>query len=207
MLFLDELPEFHRNVLEVLREPLESGHITISRAGVQADFPANFQLVAAMNPCPCGYLGDLRGNCNCSSDRVQNYRARLSGPLLDRIDIQMTVQRPPASCMRADSPLGESTAKVAARVMAARARQLGRAGVCNAELDGAPLAAACNLHDDAGALLERAMDQYGLSPRGHQRMLRVALTIADLAGADSVGVQAVAEALSLRGLQGRVVPA
>ncbi len=206
VLFLDELPEFHRNVLEVLREPLESGHITISRAGTQADFPANFQLVAAMNPCPCGYLGDPRGNCNCSADRVQNYRARISGPLLDRIDIQMKVQRPPASCMRADSPAGESTAEVAARVLAARERQLQRAGLCNADLDGARLAAACNLTDDASALLERAMDQYGLSPRGHQRMQRVALTIADLAGNDGVGVNAIAEALSLRGLEARAVP-
>lgn len=203
VLFLDELPEFNRNVLEVLREPIESGHITISRAGAQADFPANFQLVAAMNPCPCGYLGDPHGNCNCSADRVQNYRSRISGPLLDRIDIQLTVQRPTASCMRAGGPAGESTAAVAARVDAARRRQLARAAVCNAALDGEPLAAACSLSAAASALLERAMDQHGMSPRGHQRVLRVALTIADLAGDAGVGVNAIAEALSLRGLPGK----
>ena len=205
MLFLDELPEFSRHVLEVLREPLESGEITISRAGVQADFPASFQLVAAMNPCPCGYLGDPQGNCNCSADRVQNYRGRISGPLLDRIDIQLKVPRPSAAMMRAAAADGETSATVAARVLAAREKQLRRAGVCNSRLDGEPLNKACRLKPDAEELLERAMDQHGLSPRSHQRMLRVALTIADLAGDERVGINAIAEALSLRGLQSQPV--
>ncbi len=201
VLFLDELPEFSRHVLEVLREPLETGHITISRAGRQADFPARFQLVAAMNPCPCGYLGDPEGACNCSADRVQNYRARISGPLLDRIDLRIEVQRPQASLMRAARADGDSSAEVAARVSAARARQLERSGRCNAELAGEALRRLCRPDARAEALLERAMDRHRMSARAFERTLRVARTIADLGGEDAVTETRIAEALSLRGIR------
>lgn len=200
VLFLDELPEFSRHVLEVLREPLETGHITISRAGGQAEFPARVQLVAAMNPCPCGYLGDPRGDCHCSADRVRNYRGRVSGPLLDRIDMQLEVPRPEASVLRGESPDGESTCDVAARVAAVRACQVERAGSCNARLDGRDLHRLCAPSPDAVAILDSAMDRFALSARAHQRMLRVARTIADMAEAPTIGRQHMAEALSLRGL-------
>jgi len=202
ILFLDELPEFSRHVLEVLREPLETGQITISRAGAQADFPARFQLVAAMNPCPCGYLGDPDGECNCSADRVQKYRAKISGPLLDRIDLQVEVQRPAARLLRSRRPTGETSAAVAARVAAARARQTARAGKLNAELAGRELDRHCRLSAAAEALLALAMDRHRLSARGYQRMQRVARTIADLGEAAEIGERHMAEALSLRGIGG-----
>ena len=134
VLFLDELPEFNRHVLEVLREPMESGRITISRAGGQADFPARFQLVAAMNPCPCGYLGDRSGDCRCSEDRVRKYRGKISGPLLDRIDITMSVPRPSLESLKPSAPPEEPSAVVTQRVTEARQLQVNRAGKCNAEL-------------------------------------------------------------------------
>jgi magnesium chelatase family protein len=201
VLFLDELPEFSRHVLEVLREPLETGWITISRAGGQADFPARVQLVAAMNPCPCGYLGDPRGDCHCSGDRVRHYRSRVSGPLLDRIDMQLEVLRPEAAVLRAAAPDGEASAAVVERVRRVRERQLVRSGVCNAQLDGKRLQRAGRILPEAADILDDAMDRFALSARTHQRMLRVALTIADMAGATGIGAQHMAEALSLRGLQ------
>lgn len=200
VLFLDELPEFNRHVLDVLREPLEAGHITISRAGAQARFPASFQLVAAMNPCPCGYLGDARATCHCSTDRVRNYQARLSGPLLDRIDIQVPVSRPSAAVLGADGPDGEASDAVAARVAGARRRQIERQGVCNARLEGDRLQRACRLESAARQLLTRATEAHVLSARAYQRMQRVALTVADLAGRDGVSATDMALALSLRGL-------
>ena len=203
VLFLDELPEFNRNVLEVLREPLEAGELTISRAGRQADFPARFQLVAAMNPCPCGYLGDSQGDCRCSADRVISYRSKISGPLLDRIDMHVGVGRPPSSLFRSDGGSGESSRRVAERVRRAHDRQLGRAGICNARLEGEQIARYCSVDEACWQLLESAAERFGLSARSYQRILRVARTIADLASASAIEPRHVAEALSLRLLDRR----
>lgn len=200
VLFLDELPEFSRHVLEVLREPMESGLITISRAGRQADFPARFQLVAAMNPCPCGYLGDPTGDCRCSAERVQNYRGKISGPLLDRIDIHMHVQRPPMESLRPNAPAEEASAEVIRRVINARSIQLDRSGVCNAELSGSDLKESFRAEEETWKLLDQAADKLALSARAYQRVQRVARTIADLAAKETVGKQHMAEALALRQL-------
>ena len=203
VLFLDELPEFNRNVLEVLREPLETGAIAIARAAGQAEFAANFQLIAAMNPCPCGYLGDPQGDCGCSAERVASYRGKISGPLLDRIDLQVEVGRPARDALRPDAPREEPSAAVAARVARARKVQLERGGLCNARLDGAQLDEHCRLDASGLAMLEAAADRFKLSARAYQRVRRVARTIADLAGAESIERQQVAEALSLRQLDRR----
>jgi len=181
VLFLDELPQFNRNVLEVLREPLEAGVVTISRAGRQADFPARFQLIAAMNPCPCGYLGDLEGDCGCSAERVANYRSKISGPLLDRIDMHVEVGRPPRALLRAAAADGENSTDVMARVVLARRKQMQRAGICNARLQAKQLTRDCELDDRGWQLLDNAAEKFALSVRSYQRILRVARTIADLA--------------------------
>ncbi|MBT8078756.1 MAG: YifB family Mg chelatase-like AAA ATPase [Gammaproteobacteria bacterium] len=198
VLFLDELPEFKRHVLEVLREPIETGVITISRAAGSADFPARFQLVAAMNPCPCGYLGDPDGACNCSRDKVQNYRSRISGPLLDRIDLHLEVNRPPPELMRPNAPPGESSKDVRQRVLQARDIQLQRAGIINAHLEGKAIDRFCTPEAAAWQLLERAMKKTALSARALLRIRRVARTIADLAGEASVKKNHIAEAIQLR---------
>ncbi len=198
VLFLDELPEFSRHVLEVLREPLESGQITISRAGRQADFPARFQLVAAMNPCPCGYLGDTRGDCRCSAESVRRYRGKISGPLLDRIDIQMQVNRPSLDVLRGDGPTGESSATVAQRVQSTRQIQLARSGVCNAELTGAALKKAFTADKKCWSLLDKATEGFALSARAYQRVQRVARTVADLANEETITARHMGEALGLR---------
>lgn len=198
VLFLDELAEFSRHVLEVLREPLESGCITISRASGQADFPARFQLIAAMNPCPCGYLGDKQGDCNCSEDAVRRYRSRISGPLLDRIDIKVEVSRPRVDLLRPDAPKGESSASVFARVDKARQIQRLRCGKVNAALSVAELEQVFVAEPKCFDLLEKAAAKLTLSARAYQRTQRVARTIADLAGADTVCAAHMAEALSLR---------
>ena len=198
VLFLDELPEFSRHVLEVLREPMESGWITISRAGRQADYPARFQLVAAMNPCPCGYLGDPAGDCRCSAERVQNYRGRISGPSLDRIDIHMPVQRPPMESLRPGAPAEEASADVSKRVIDARKIQIERSGVCNAELSGEDLKNAFRADDESWALLDKAAEKLAMSARAYQRVQRVARTIADLAADENVRKRHMAEALALR---------
>ena len=203
VLFLDELPEFNRNVLEVLREPMETGVITISRVGQQADFPASFQLVAAMNPCPCGYLGDKQADCRCSGDRVANYRNKVSGPLLDRIDLHVEVNRPPTGVLRSDHRPGESSRVVAARVQKAWSTQVRRAGACNARLEGAHLDRYCAVDDACWALLENAAERFNLSARSHQRVLRVSRTIADLADDKDIALPHMAEALSLRCLDRR----
>jgi magnesium chelatase family protein len=198
VLFLDELPEFSRHVLEVLREPMESGCITISRAGRQADYPARFQLVAAMNPCPCGYLGDSAGDCRCSAERVDKYRGKISGPLLDRIDIHMQVQRPPLASLRPHAKAEEGSAEVRKRVGEARAIQLERCGVCNAELFGNDLKAAFSAEEETWKLLDEAAEKLALSARAYQRVQRVARTIADLAAHETVRKYHMAEALALR---------
>ena len=200
VLFLDELPEWSRHVLETLREPMETGCITISRAGRQAEFPARFQFVAAMNPCPCGYLGDANGECNCSADRVSRYRHRISGPLLDRTDLHVSVPRPPAAMLHADAEVPEGSASVGQRVAAVRALRLERAGLLNAQLDGCRLESCCRLTPSAARLLEQAMDRLALSVRGQRRVLRVARTIADLAGQETIGDKKIAEALVFRGV-------
>ena len=198
MLFLDELPEFSRHVLEVLREPLETGVISLARVNAQIDFPARFQLVAAMNPCPCGFRGDPQGNCRCSGDRVANYLGRISGPLLDRIDIKVEVERPPTVAFRGASR-EETTAVVRARVALARERALGRQGCVNGRLTTEKLDAACRIDDAGWRLLEDAADNLGLSPRGLHRSLRVARTIADLDQADTIAPPHLAEALTFGG--------
>jgi magnesium chelatase family protein len=199
VLFLDELPEFDRRVLEVLREPLESGRITISRAARQADFPARFQLVAAMNPCPCGWLGDRGGRCRCTSDQVRGYRARVSGPLLDRIDLHVEVPAvPQADLLKPAAGDGEASATVRARVAAARARQLERRGVPNCRLTAKDIEQLCRLDDERRQLLELAMRRLALSARAAHRILKVARTIADLAGSETLGRDHLAEAIQYR---------
>jgi magnesium chelatase family protein len=198
VLFLDELPEWQRHALEVLREPLESGVVTISRAARQSEFPARFQLVAAMNPCPCGWAGDPSGRCRCGSEAIRRYRARISGPLLDRIDLHVDVPRLPPSELRPDAPPGESSAEVRNRVTRARQLQVQRAGNVNARLGQAETMAHCRLADRDQALLERAIDALQLSARAMHRILRVARTIADLDQSDDIKTQHLGEALGLR---------
>lgn len=195
VLFLDELPEFDRRVLEVLREPLESGRIVISRAALQAEFPSRFQLVCSMNPCPCGYAGDASGRCNCSPDRIARYRGRVSGPLLDRIDLHVEVPRQ----KHAEQSAAESSEIVAERVKVARDIQHARGGL-NANLDVAATRRHCRLDADAERLLERAVDRLQLSARAHQRIVRVARTIADLEGRPEIDRLHVAEAVGYRQL-------
>jgi magnesium chelatase family protein len=201
ILFLDELPEFARPVLEALREPLETGVIHIARAGRQASFPARFQLVAAMNPCPCGYLGHPSRACGCTPDQVARYRGRLSGPLLDRIDLRVEVPAVPAETLQA-APDGERSSVVRQRVIAARQRQLDRQGCANASLQGEALIEHAQPDAAASALLRQASDRLALSPRAYHRLLRVARTLADLAALPSIGAPQVAEALHYRRLAG-----
>lgn len=197
VLFLDELPEFDRSVLEVLREPLESGRITISRAARQADFPARFQLIAAMNPCPCGYLGHHNGKCRCTPDQVARYRSRISGPLLDRIDLQIEVPALRESELSA-AATGDTSAAVRARVEQSRQRQIERQGKPNAQLGPAEVDRYCT-PDAAGlGLLKQAVTHLDLSVRAYHRILKVARTIADLAGATGIAAMHIAEAVQYR---------
>jgi magnesium chelatase family protein len=203
-LFLDELPEFDRKVLEVLREPLETGHITISRANRQADFPARFQLVAAMNPCPCGYLGDASGRCHCTSEQVMRYRARISGPLLDRIDMHLEVPRVPHEVLRKGSPEGEeSSAIIRARVDAARRLAVARAGKANSAMTAKEVKQFCVLSEPGHRLLEQAMDKFGLSNRAYHRILKLARTIADLGESETIEITHLSEAIGYRKLDRR----
>jgi len=199
VLFLDELPEFDRRVLEVLREPMESGRIVISRAARHAEFPARFQLVAAMNPCPCGYAGDADGRCHCTPDAIARYRGRISGPLLDRIDIISDVPRIPLMELNANrGAYDEDSANVRARVIAARNLAMQRAGKPNAMLAVRELERDCALGDAERTLLERAMEKLSLSARAYHRVLRVARTIADLAGSERIAREHLAEAVQYR---------
>jgi magnesium chelatase family protein len=198
VLFLDELPEFHRGVLEVLREPLESGCVTISRAARQAEFPATFQLIAAMNPCPCGYLGDVQGRCRCTAEQVQRYRSRLSGPLIDRLDLHVEVPRVPMEVLASASSSAETSGVVAARVLRARERQITRQGTLNSRLDNKAVERFCAATREAIALLNRATEALGLSARAYHRILKVARTIADLAQIETIDVRQIGEALALR---------
>ena len=197
VLFLDELPEFGRRVLETLREPLETGRIAISRAARQAEFPARFQLVAAMNPCNCGYLGHYNGRCRCTPDQFARYRARLSGPLLDRIDIRIDVPALPPEDLQL-AARSESSAKVRGRVVEARDRALQRQGKANAELTARDIDKFCLPDEDGALLLRQAIGRLTLSARGYHRILAVARTIADLAGTQRITAAQVAEAIQYR---------
>jgi len=200
VLFLDELPEFGRHTLEILREPIESGRIVISRAARQATFPARFQLVTAMNPCPCGLSGDDSGRCNCSAEQIHRYRSKISGPLLDRIDIQVEVLRPKTSILSASTEHIESSGKVRDRVIGAREIQSLRAGKPNALLNNSELEQFCHIEGDTLQLLEHAADQLYLSPRACHRILKVSRTIADLEESDSISSGHIAEAIAFRRL-------
>ncbi|MBS0309233.1 MAG: YifB family Mg chelatase-like AAA ATPase [Proteobacteria bacterium] len=197
VLFLDELPEFDRKVLEVLREPLESGQITISRAARQADFPARFQLVAAMNPCPCGYLGHAANKCRCTPDGVARYQGRISGPLLDRIDLQIQVAALPQEELLKQAD-GEPSTHIAARVERAYARQLQRQGKANSALSTTEIDRLCQPAAAGEQLLRAAMTRLNWSARAYHRVLKVARTIADLAAEEMIGSAHVAEAIQYR---------
>jgi magnesium chelatase family protein len=216
LLFLDELPEFPRNVLEVLRQPLEDGMVTISRAAMSLSFPARFMLAAAMNPCPCGYFNDKSRECMCTPPMIQRYVSKVSGPLLDRIDIHIEVPAVQYKELRAGAA-AEGSAEIRARVLEARERQRERfeAGAertkgtarstsrpvfANAQMSTQQIRMYCELSSDAERLLERAMQQQGLSARAHDRILKVARTIADIEGVPSIAVKHIAEAIQYRTL-------
>ena len=197
VLFLDEFPEFSRATLEVLRQPLEDGHVTISRVAATLTYPARVTLVCSMNPCPCGYAGDRRRACRCSAGQIERYRSRISGPLLDRIGLFVDVPRLTREELRGNE-MAEPSEEVRTRVAAARERQTERQSVPNFALAGRRLRKACALGADADALPSRAIDRMGLSGRAHDRVLRVARTVADLAGEAGIAAEHLAEALSYR---------
>ena len=197
VLFLDELPEFDRKVLEVLREPLESGRITVSRAARQADFPAQFQLIAAMNPCPCGYLGHFSGKCRCTPDQVVRYRGKISGPLLDRIDIQIEVPAVPEEELTRQAS-GEPSAAIRSRVESAYRQQLARQGKPNAQLTTQEIDRICIPDAQGMELLKQAINRLSLSARAYHRILKVARSIADLTHAPQIVAAHIAEAVQYR---------
>ena len=200
------MPEFPRAALEALREPLETGHITIARAAQRAEFPARFQMIAAMNPCPCGFLGSTQRACRCTPDQVHRYQAKLSGPLLDRIDLHVEVPALPAEQL-VQAAAGESTASIRARVEQARALALARQGSTNQALQGQAIDAHLHLDDAAAKFLNTAAARLGWSARSTHRALKVARTIADLDGAEVIGRPHLAEALAYRALNDRMAAA
>jgi len=205
VLFLDELPEFRRNVLEVLRQPLEDGLVTITRAAGSMTFPARFTLAAAMNPCPCGFLGDPARNCACTGPMIQKYLHRISGPLLDRIDIHVDVSPVGFRDLAAPAPTGDPSTAVRLRVQAARERQsrrfAGAPGVfCNAGMTSAMVRRLCRLDGEAASLLRKAMELYGFSARAYDRIVKVSRTVADLEGSPAIAPAHVAEAVQYRSL-------
>jgi magnesium chelatase family protein len=203
VLFLDELPEFPRNALEALREPLETGVVVVARMKRTCEFPARFQLVAAMNPCPCGYAGDSRGRCHCTAEQIARYRNRLSGPLIDRIDIHIEIAPLPVEDLMGEArerATAEDSAAVARRVTAARSVQLQRQGKLNARLLPDEVMRFCGLAKEPRALLATAIARLGLSARAYHRVLKVARTCADLGGAADIRIVDVAEAVKLRAL-------
>ncbi len=197
VLFLDEFPEFGRRTLEVLRQPLEDGHVTISRVAATLSYPARVTLVCSMNPCPCGYAGDARRACRCTPGQIERYQGRISGPLIDRMDLFVDVPRLTREELR-DGRSAEPSREVRERVTRARDAQRERQGSPNCSLSGRTLRAACALRGDAEALFSRAIDRMGLSGRGHDRVLRVARTVADLSGEKDIAVEHLAEALNYR---------
>ena len=203
LLFLDEFTEFKRSALEVMRQPLESGEVTISRAAGSVTFPANFQLVAAMNPCPCGYYGSSQRNCRCTASQIQRYRARISGPLLDRIDIHIEVA-PISDKELMSKPTGEPSAAIRERVVRAREVQQGRFGGsscrCNADMSPKDNQTYCALDDHCMQLLRLAIRDLNLSARAYDRILRVARTMADMQGQEQIGVEHISEAVQFRTL-------
>ncbi|MFO7753382.1 MAG: YifB family Mg chelatase-like AAA ATPase [Desulfobacteraceae bacterium] len=204
VLFLDELPEFKKNVLEVLRQPLEDGAITISRAGAKVSFPCDFMLVAAMNPCPCGFLDDPAGRCSCSGAQIQKYRSRLSGPLMDRIDIQVEVPRVSYAELSGKSGGAESSSRIRERVMTAvnvqKERFQGTGVSCNARMDTGSLKTFCSLDGQSESLLEKSVETLGLSARAYTRILKISRTIADLENQNKITSGHVAEAIQYRSL-------
>jgi magnesium chelatase family protein len=203
VLFLDELPEFKRSALEVLRQPLEDGSVTISRSAGKVTLPCHFMLVAAMNPCPCGYLGDPKHECRCSPSQIQRYRARISGPLLDRIDLHIEAPALSLAELRSDRP-GESSAAIRERIERARQAQRlrfrGTKLTANARMPASQLKRFCALDPSLGDLLQQAMEQLSLSARAYDRILKVARTIADLAGAERIEAPHLLEAIQYRSL-------
>ena len=204
VLFLDELPEHDRHVLEVLREPIESGIVRIARAARSVEFPARFQLIAAMNPCPCGYAGDPSGRCRCSPAQVRQYQSKISGPLLDRLDMHVIVPPLPRDVLLAGTdPDAETSAVVRARTLAARTRQQQRSGRTNSTLDNREVEKICATDESGRQLLEQAIERLGMSARAYHRVLKLARTIADLAGDDGICTAHLAEAIQYRQLDRR----
>ena len=201
VLFLDELPEFHKDTLDLMRQPLEDGRVTISRVSGTVTYPSEFMLVCAMNPCKCGWYGDPSGRCTCSEQAVRNYRSRISGPLLDRIDIIVEVPSVEFEALRRRAA-AEPSAEIKKRVNAARARQLERfgaeSGMCNARMNAPLLRKFCALDDPCAALMKQAFERMGLTARSYDRIVKVARTIADLDGAQSIQPQHLAEAIQYR---------
>ena len=204
VLFLDELPEFRRQTLEVMRQPLEDGHVTISRAAGSLTFPARFMLVAAMNPCPCGYYGDLKRECRCSPRQIETYRQRISGPLLDRIDLHVEVPLVDFRELSSDTNLGEKSESIRQRVIAARGIQLERfrkfSNSTNSAMGSRQVRQHCKLTPEANGYLEHAMEEMNFSARAHDRILKVARTLADLAGATDIRPNDILEAIQYRSL-------
>ena len=200
VLFLDEVPEYSRQVLEVLREPLESGEIWISRAAQQIRYPAHFQLIAAMNPCPCGYFGDDTRQCDCSAQQIHRYRSRLSGPLLDRIDLHIEVPPLPIGTLSDKATVEPKTCELKSTIANTRTLMLERQGVLNSKLDNQQIARHCPLSRGDTRILDDSVNQLGISARGYFKILKVARTIADLSGINRIETPHLVEAIGYRKL-------